>query len=83
MMLEQKIADKLAKEISDQIDWNVLSEILISNGWTRVIREPIFNWNEDVTGWLDLIKIGHVRSMGNEWLFEKEQDAIMFSLRWL
>ena len=83
MNLEQEIADKLAKEISDQIDWNVLSEILISNGWTRVIREPIFNWNEDVTGWLDTVRIGHVRSMGNEWLFEKEQDAIMFSLRWL
>lgn len=83
MNLEQELADKLAKEISDQIDWNILSEILISNGWTRVIREPVFNWNEDVTSWLDTVRIGHVRSMGNEWLFEKEQDAIMFSLRWL
>ena len=79
--LEQEIADNLAKEIADQIDWNILAEILLSNGWTKVIREPIFN--EDVKGWLDTVRIGHVRSMGNEWLFEKEQDAIMFSLRWL
>ena len=79
--LEQEIADKLAKEIADQIDWNILAEILISGGWTRVIRSPMFN--EDVKGWLDSVRIGHVRSMGDDWLFEKEQDAIMFSLRWL
>jgi hypothetical protein len=79
--LEQEIADKLAEEISNQIDWNILAEILLSNGWTRVTRSPMFN--EDVKGWLDSVRIGHVRSMGNEWLFEKEQDAIMFSLRWL
>jgi len=81
MKLEQEIANKLAKEISDQIDWNILSEILIEQGWNKVIREPLVN--EDVKGWLDLVRIGKVRSLGNEWLFEKEQDAIIFSLRWL
>ena len=82
MKLEQEIADKLAKKIADQIDWNILSEILVSGGWKKVIREPLF-YDADIQGWLDLIRIGHVRSMGNAWLFEKEQAAIMFSLRWL
>jgi hypothetical protein len=82
MNLEQEIANKLAKEIADQIDWNILSEILVSGGWKKVIREPLF-YDEDVHGWLDLYRIGYVRSLGNQWLFEKEQDAIIFSLRWL
>jgi hypothetical protein len=81
MKLEQEIANKLAKEIADQIDWNILSEILIEQGWNKVIREPLVN--EDVKGWIDLVRIGKVHSLGNEWLFEKEQDAIIFLLRWL
>ena len=79
--LEQEFADTIAKQIAEQLDWDILAEILISKGWTRVTRSPMFN--EDVKGWLETVRIGHVRSMGEDWLFEKEQDAIMFSLRWL
>jgi hypothetical protein len=82
MTLEKEMLTKLSKSMADQIDWNILSEILIEQGWKKVIREPLF-YDEDVHGWLDLIKTGKIRSLGNEWLFEKEQDAIMFSLRWL
>ena len=83
--LEEEIAAAIADEIAEQIDWEVMADLLVGIGWTKVIRSPWFD-NEDVTDindWIETVRTGNVSSLGDTWLFEKEQDAIMFSLRWL
>ena len=83
--LEEEIAAAMADEIAAQMDWEVVADLLVSIGWTKVIRSPWFD-NEDVADikdWIETNRTGNVSSLGNTWLFEKEQDAIMFSLRWL
>jgi hypothetical protein len=85
MTLEEKMIKKAGKELADEIDWGILSVLLIESGWTKVIRKPFAGREEavDISDWIENSRIGHVRSLGTVWLFEKEQDAIMFSLRWL
>jgi hypothetical protein len=85
MTLEEKMIKKAGKELADEIDWGILSALLIESGWTKVIRKPFTSNAEavDINDWIEKSRIGHVRSLGTVWLFEKEQDAIMFSLRWL
>jgi len=83
--LEEELAAAMADEIAAQMDWEVVADLLVSIGWTKVIRSPWFN-NEDVADiedWIETNRTGNVSSLGDTWLFEKEQDAIMFSLRWL
>ena len=83
--LEQEIADKLAEEMAAVIDWEFMADLLVGIGWTKVIRSPWFD-NEDVAdikAWIETVRTGNVSSLGDTWLFEKEQDAIMFTLRWL
>jgi hypothetical protein len=85
MTLEEKMIKKAGKELADEIDWGILSSLLIESGWTKVIRKPFASREEavDISDWIENSRIGHMRGSGTVWLFEKEQDAIMFSLRWL
>jgi hypothetical protein len=85
LTLEEKMLKRAGKELADEIDWGILSALLIESGWTKLIRKPFASKEEavDISDWIENSRIGQVRSLGTVWLFEKEQDAIMFSLRWL
>lgn len=75
---------RAAKEMAEEIDFQVLANLYKESGWTEVEFNPhvedilaykIQNWMRDTLK-------GHYTSRGKRWLFENKQDAAWFILRW-
>jgi hypothetical protein len=83
-MIEEEIINKVAGEMSREIDREVLWGFLKELGWTRVMIDR-FQDNRhavDITHWLaDRCKGAHERN-GTDFIFELEADAVNFILTW-
>ena len=84
---EDLLATTLAKEIQEEIDWEVMCELMTEIGWHK-IQMPV-SWSSmtsefqyEVKHWTSNNMKGNYKARGRTWLFEKEKDAILFSLRW-
>jgi hypothetical protein len=74
-----------AKQLADDIDREVLWGMLKGIGWTRVMISRLQDNNHaiDITVWLEEnIKYPFERR-GRDFIFENEQDAAHFILRWV
>ena len=80
--IEQDILNKAGKELSNEIDFHVLADLYLYDGWTEVNlhRQPretvadIKNWCSNA----NIICYGR----GQRWLFKERNDAVFFSLKW-
>ena len=77
--------EKMANSIASDIDREVLWGMLTGIGWTRVMLPRLID-NEhaiDITYWLeDNCKHPFERN-GRDFIFESQQDANWFTLRWM
>lgn len=82
--IEEEISSILAAEVAAEIDWEILSGMYTGCGWTSIKFNPRRNEVEAnfIRQWLMANCKGHYTSRGWHWMFEKESDAINFSLRW-
>jgi hypothetical protein len=82
--LEQDIINRSAKQLSDAIDFEVLSNMLVSCGWTKYqVAKHIDNQHAiDIREWVRENCQGEVKSHSDKWLFEDPKDATLFMLRW-
>ena len=84
MNIEQDIINKADKAMSDEIDFGILTEMRCELGWRKVILRPM-TWEVGAT--IDAWTAQHIKSpfetMGLVWVFEREEDANWFALRWL
>ena len=78
MNLEQEIADSLAKEMADTIDFAMLGSLL---NWTQV--EMFYHAMGEVDRWLEANCKCCYKRYKDQFIFEDEQDANWFKLRWL
>lgn len=81
---DQELIDSMSKLIQEDIDWGILSTILISSGWTAVDAVITTRSNDPdiVDKWFaENIKGSHRYNNGH-WLFENAGDAAWFILRW-
>lgn len=84
--LEEEIAGELSRQMCSHIDFQILSDMLVQScGWYKVeiIHRPA---NETVSDILDWIKIhckGRHMKRERTYLFEKQGDAVNFTLKWL
>lgn len=83
--LEDKIADTLAKEMQQEIDHEILWAMLLEIGWTRIMLDRLQDNKHavDITHWLKLNCTGAYERRGRDFIFENEQDATLFILRWV
>jgi hypothetical protein len=84
MNIQDEMIEFKAKQLSDEIDREVLWGMLESIGWHRVMLPRLIDNNHavDITHWLALnCKNSHERS-GRDFIFENERDANWFVLRW-
>ena len=85
MNIEDQIIEELGTKMASEIDKEILWGMLANLGWTRVLL-PRFNSREhsvDVITWLeDNCKSPYERK-GSEVIFESEQEAAWFVLKWL
>jgi hypothetical protein len=97
MGLEEKILDNLAQEMAREIDKELLEDlmtrILVDDGWTATNINPAFadrpmtsgsfnDWYSQTAQWVHLNARGDYKLMKGQWLFEDPLDATMFILRW-
>jgi len=81
MKLQEEILDKLADDMSKEIDYEVLADVL---KWTKVELPPFdsrFN-AVDIANWCTDNCTGKFINFGVKFAFEKNKDAEWFILRW-
>lgn len=84
MNIQDEMIEFKAKQLSDEIDREVLWGMLEGIGWHRVMLPRLTDNNHavDIAHWLALnCKNSHERS-GRDFLFESAKDADWFVLRW-
>jgi hypothetical protein len=85
MNIEEQILEELSEKMCSSIDFEILSDVLISTcGWHRVDLER-FTDNKnavDITNWCHQKIQGEWKRNGCHFIFEETGDAIMFTLKW-
>ncbi len=81
---QDQIITNIAKQMSDDIDKEVLWGMLVKGGWTRVVIPNLKSYEScvDLPVWLDTYCKEHYDRRGGEIIFESSKDANWFILRW-
>ena len=82
--LEEQITAELATKMQSEMDREILWSMLVKIGWTRVLL-PRFDNREhavDVLEWVEQNCKNPYERKGNEFIFENDQDAVNFILKW-
>lgn len=94
MNLQNDFLEAASKAMAEQIDKGVLDTIMIdvlkSKGWTGTPINPAFeksivpeiDWYTETAEWIHLNATGDYKLLRGQWLFEKKEDAVMFTLTW-
>lgn len=82
--LEDEITNHISSEIAKEIDFEIMSDLLVASGWVKVVLRPM-TWERgaEIDLWTELNVKGKFQTMGLVWIFEKSEDANWFALRWL
>lgn len=78
--LKTQFEIECAKILQEEIDWEILSDMMVECGWTKV--EISLDRMHIVEKWIEENIQGKYKFRGTDWLFESEKDATMFILRW-
>ncbi len=81
----EEYAKETAKLMQEEIDWKVLCDFLVEQGWTKVyIKWGNMSASQShyIKEWCSHTLMGHYKCRSNTWLFENEKDAIIFTLKW-
>jgi hypothetical protein len=84
MTLEEEIATKLSNEIAKHIDFEILLDVLIACGWTKVdLKFPLNRKRSiDILEWCEENTREKYKRHDSTFIFEDQGDAINFTLRW-
>lgn len=82
---EELLATEAARILQEEIDWELLADMMVACGYTRVVSNRRYRAEEyaAVRAWTDQNIKGHFRAHAGEFLFKDPHDATLFSLRWL
>jgi len=81
---EDELMDHMAKQLSDDIDFELLGGLLEDVGWSKVVLQPMtMETGDAVDLWTHKNCKGKYKTRGLVWLFEQPQDAMWFKLRWM
>lgn len=85
MNLQEEIMDNMAKQMSESIDFELLSDVLIACGWHRVKLDTIFNRKRKtlVLEWCEENVKNKFKHHNGTFMFEDQGDAVNFTLKWL
>lgn len=83
-LLQERYLEKAARDLADDIDAEVVKGILVGSGWTEVVLSPMtWEQGDEIDFWVHKNIKGRNWTRGLVWLFESQQDAAWFKLRWL
>ena len=79
-----KYINELSDELRQEIDFDLLSDILSTQGWTPVEFIP-FTYSKqakDIADWTEQHSMGKWRHCGVKFVFERAADATAAILKW-
>ena len=84
MNLEDEIANEMAKQKAQEIDFELLTDVLIACGWTKVTLDngALTCTGLELHDWRERNLTGRWKAHNKVWLFENSQDAVVFTLKW-
>jgi len=85
MNLQDEIMKELSTQMQSEMDFEILSNMLVELGWKKVVLTRFFSREHsvDIVTWCEEnIKYPHERR-GSTFVFQDEGDAINFTLKWL
>ena len=82
--LEEEMTKVLADEISQEIDFGIIAEIMIQQGWHKVQLSPFKNNNHavDIKYWVEEHCHYDHMNHGTTFIFEDQGDAVNFTMKW-
>ena len=84
MNIEEEIINEAGRQMAREIDFQIIVDLLVGTGWKKVVLNPM-TWEEgdEIDRWCEQQVKGKYKNMGLVWIFEQEDDANWFTLRWL
>lgn len=84
MNLEDKIAEELSRQMAQEIDNELMADMLVALGWTKVTYRYHHNkaFYDMIKEWIEKNCNGTYKRLGDHWLFTDQGDAVNFTLRW-
>ena len=84
MNVEQEIINDMGQKLANEIDFQILADMLVGIGWTKVVLRPM-TWEQGdaVDLWTSQYVHKPFETMGLVWVFEDPAEANWFALRWL
>lgn len=81
--LEKQIIDELGTKMQSEIDFQILSDMLVKLGWHKVelIRFDNNRHAVDIKNWLFENAKGHWQCRGSTFVFHDSGDAVNFVLK--
>ena len=85
MNLQDQILDELSTQMQSEIDFQVLSDMLVQLGWRKVTLTRFFSRKHsvDILMWCEEHIKHPFEHRGTTFVFENQGDAVNFSLRWV
>lgn len=82
--LEEELAEKMSKILAEEIDWEIMTDVMASVGWTKVDLHRIKDRYEaiDIELWIESNCTGKHMKRSRTYVFEKKDDAAWFILKW-
>ncbi len=82
--VQEEMIDRMAREIAEEIDFEVMASLMVQSGWHKVKLARFENNNHavDIAYWVEEHTIGGHIKHGSTYVFEKKGDAVNFSLKW-
>lgn len=85
MSLEEKYANEMAKILEEEINWELLTDMMVAVGWTKVELDSLQTYSElaaNMNQWLHKEITSHWRRRGKTFIFEDRNEAALFKLTW-
>lgn len=83
--MEDQLVNQMANEMQREIDAEILRTMLKELGWYEIVLKPMTHeQGEEIDTWVkNSVKGRSHWTHGLVWMFEQEQDANWFKIRWL
>lgn len=85
MTLEDEIIKELSTQMQSEMDFQILSDMLVQLGWTKIVLPRFYSREHsvDVLGWCEKNIKNPYERRGTVFMFQHEDDAVLFSLKWI
>lgn len=82
--VQEEMIDRMAREIAAEIDFEVMTSLMMQSGWHKVKLERFKNNNHaiDIALWVEEHAVGGHIKHGSTFVFEEKGDAVNFALKW-